>query len=124
MTAGTIITLVDSLMPNQYSDADKLRWLGTLDRQIYIETVNYHVDDVSDNDDTLDISLESTDVLLVPDVYGYDIYVPYLEARIDEANGEIAKYNNHMALYAAGYQAYRNWYNRYHQPYNYGGLRW
>ena len=47
----------------------------------------------------------------------YDgIYRWYLEMKIDDANGEMTKYNNSAAKYNTYYQAYQNAYNRAHMP--------
>ena len=44
MTAGEAIHRVDELEPNQFSDAQKLRWLSNHDGQIYEELVKTHAD--------------------------------------------------------------------------------
>ncbi len=36
--------------------------------------------------------------------------------KIDDANGEMTKYNNSAAKYNTYYQAYQNAYNRAHMP--------
>ena len=38
------------------------------------------------------------------------------QAKIDDANGEMTKYNNSAAKYNMYYQAYQNAYNRAHLP--------
>lgn len=53
--------------------------------------------------------------MLVPAPYD-DIYIKWLEAQIDYANGEYAKYNNSISMYNAAYDAYAKWYNRTHMP--------
>ena len=45
-----------------------------------------------------------------------EIYRWYLEMKIDDANGEMTKYNNSAAKYNTYYQAYQNAYNRAHMP--------
>ncbi len=54
-------------------------------------------------------------VLLIEWPYD-EIYRWYLEMKIDDANGEMTKYNNSAAKYNMYYQAYQNAYNRAHLP--------
>ena len=42
MTAGEVITLVDALEPNQYTEQNKLTWLDRLDGQIFNEVIYTH----------------------------------------------------------------------------------
>lgn len=53
--------------------------------------------------------------LLVPAPYD-DIYIKWLEAQIDYANGEYNKYNNTSAAYNNAYVAYARAYHRDHMP--------
>ena len=53
--------------------------------------------------------------LRIPHPYD-EIYRWYLEMKIDDANGEMTKYNNSAAKYNTYYQAYQNAYNRAHMP--------
>ena len=92
MTIREAIELVDRLKPNQYGSADKLRWLSELDGAVWHEIWSAHET-------------------------AYDeIYRWYLEMKIDDANGEMTKYNNSAAKYNTYYQAYQNAYNRAHMP--------
>ena len=45
-----------------------------------------------------------------------DIYIRWLEAQIDYANGEYGKYNNSITMYNTAYSAYEKYYNREHKP--------
>ena len=53
--------------------------------------------------------------LLVPAPWD-EMYLRWLEARIDYANAEYTRYNNSMDMFRAVYQAYRSYYNRTHMP--------
>ena len=53
--------------------------------------------------------------LLIPYPYD-DVYLKWLEAQIDYANGEIARYNNSITLYNSAMTAFMNYYNRTHLP--------
>lgn len=54
--------------------------------------------------------------LLIPDPFAEDVYINYLESRVDKENGEIAKYNVDVSLYNQGYAAYTDHYNRNNLP--------
>jgi hypothetical protein len=54
-------------------------------------------------------------VLLVPAPYD-DVYLRWLEARIDYANGEYGKYNNSLTAYNDAYSLFERYYNRNNMP--------
>ena len=45
MTAGALIAQVDALRPNQYTAAEKLRWLQLLDGQVKLLLLDSHQDE-------------------------------------------------------------------------------
>lgn len=47
-----------------------------------------------------------------------DIYIKWLEAKIDFANGEYQKYNNSALAFNEGYQRFARFYHREHRPKN------
>ena len=53
--------------------------------------------------------------LLVPPPYE-EVYLRYIEAQMDYANGEFDRFNNSNAMYAAAWTAFANYYNRTHMP--------
>ena len=113
MTIIEAIDKINSLKPNSYTQVDKVKWLSALDGIIKKEIIDTHegAEDVTFNkyDEDTDVSTE----LLVPYPYD-DVYVKWLEAQIDYANGETAKYNNSMAMYNTAYSAFERYYNRTH----------
>lgn len=115
MTIAEAINTIDSLKPNNYTQADKIVWLSTLDGKIKIEIIDTHEgkDSVSFSgyDETTDINT----ALLVPAPFDV-IYLRWLEAQIDYTNGEYAKYNNAIITYNTEYEAFANYYNRNHMP--------
>ena len=96
MTIREALETVDRLKPNQYGSADKLRWLSELDGAVYREILTQHEMDVpAFAGYTPEADLDGT-VLLI--AWPYDeIYRWYLEMKIDDANGEMTKYNNSAA---------------------------
>lgn len=114
MTIQEAIELVDRLKPNQYEEAEKVRWLSELDELIYHTILKEHETKVPafyGYSETVDVSTE----LLVGKPYE-EIYRWWLEMKIDDANAEVAKYNNSAAKYNTYLQAFRNWYNRENMP--------
>jgi hypothetical protein len=115
MTILEAINRVDSTKPNSYTQVEKVDWLSTLDGVIKTNIIDTHeggeniVFDGYDADTSLDTEL------LVPAPYD-DMYIRWLEARIDYANGEIKKYNNSLTAYNDVYDLYANYYNRKHMP--------
>lgn len=109
------IDQIDSLKHNTYSRRDKILWLSRLDsmvKRLIIDTHEGGEDVVFENyTDTTDLETE----LLVPAPFD-EIYLRWLEAQIDYANGEYGKYNNSILMYQASYDGYANYYNRNHMP--------
>ena len=68
---------------------------------------------ISFNGYDIDTALDT--ILLVPAPYD-DVYIKWLEAQIDYANGEYSRYNNTAQAYQAEWDRYRNYYNRTHMP--------
>lgn len=115
MTGEQIISNVDSLMPNQYSTEQKVSWLSSLDGKIFNEVILTHSGarfvffpfDGYDSDEC---------ELIVQPPYAADLYGNYLKSRICAENGEIAKYNQYVALYTNAYNEWAAWYNKTHMP--------
>ena len=109
------INQIDSLKHNTYSQRDKILWLSRLDsmvKRLIIDTHEGGEDVVFEGyTDTTDPETE----LLVPAPFD-EIYLRWLEAQIDYANGEYGKYNNSILMYQASYDGYANYYNRNHMP--------
>ena len=109
------IDQIDSLKHNTYSRRDKILWLSRLDsmvKRLIIDTHEGGEDVVFEGyTDTTDLETE----LLVPAPFD-EIYLRWLEAQIDYANGEYGKYNNSILMYQSSYDGYANYYNRNHMP--------
>lgn len=115
MTIIEAIDKIDNFKPNSYTQYDKVRWLSILDGIIKTEIIDTHEggEKVVFNGYEAETPVET--VLLVPAPYE-DVYVKWLEAQIDYANGETAKYNNSMVMYNTAYSAFERYYNRTHMP--------
>lgn len=115
MTLIEAINRINVLKPNTYSQEEKVSWLSTIDGIIKKEIIDTHegADEVVFNGYNELTSLST--VLLVPEPYD-DIYLRWLEAQIDYANGEYARYNNVVQAYNDAYSAYFRHYNKTHMP--------
>lgn len=115
MTILEAVHKVDIVKPNRYTQPEKIKWLSTLDGIIKSEIIDTHE---GGENVVFEGYFDDTDLdtpLLIPAPYD-DIYVRWLEARIDYANGEYGRYNNSMIAYNDAYNLYANYYNRNHMP--------
>lgn len=115
MTIIEAINRIDTLKPNTYSPSEKIMWLSTLDGLIKTEIIDTH--EGAENVHFIGYTDETPmdTVLLVPSPHD-DLYLKWLEAQIDYANGEITRYNNAMTVFNSAYSTFSNYYNRMHMP--------
>ena len=115
MTIMGAINHVDAVKPNGYSQTEKIKWLSTLDGIVKAEIIDTHEGGESISFKEYDEMTALTQKLLVPHPYD-DVYIKWLEAQIDYANGEYGKYNNSITMYNTAYSAFEKYYNRTHKP--------
>ena len=115
MTIIEAINGIDSLKHNTYTQSDKVKWLSRLDAMVKRLIIDTHENaddfDFKGYDEDTDMDTE----LLVPAPFD-EMYLRWLEAQIDYANGEYNKYNNAISMYQTAYDGYANYYNRTHMP--------
>lgn len=115
MTIIEAINMIDTLKPNSYTQLDKIRWLSDLDGMVKKEIIDTHEGweavVFSRYDENTDINTE----LLVPAPHE-DIYIKWLESKIDYANAEYGKYNNSSIAYNSAFSVFERYYNRHHMP--------
>jgi hypothetical protein len=116
MNIREIITTVDRLKPNNYTDADKILWLSLIDARVFSEIFGTHEGAEIDSFDGYTLETDDTTELLIPFPYAEEIYRYWLEAQIDFANQEINKFNNDTAMFNQKWMDYANYYNRTHLP--------
>jgi hypothetical protein len=104
-----------AVKPSQYTDADKIAWLATLDGIIDAEVIRTHEDAPEAAYTPYASNVDTSTVLIVPDPWS-QLYVTYICSMIDFYNGEAVRYNNSNARYEAEYAAFAAWYNRNHLP--------
>lgn len=116
MTIKEAIAITDEFQPNQYTADAKIRWLDALDGQIWQEVILTHEDVPETAFAGYPSDVDRDTELLVPEPYATDVYVPFLQARIDRENREIVRWNQSVVLFNSGYATFCAWYNRKHRP--------
>ena len=114
MTIMEAINHVDAIKPNGYDMREKIKWLSTLDGIVKAEIIDTH----KGGEEIAFVGYKEEEImkeLLIPAPYD-EVYIRWLEAQIDYANGEYGKYNNSITMYNSAYQAYAKYYNRTHLP--------
>lgn len=109
------INKIDALKPNTYNDAEKVAWLSTLDGMIKKEIIDTHEggESVSFDGYTADTPIETE--LLVKSPYD-EVYVYWLESKIDYYNREYVNYNNSITRFNEAFSQFSNQYNKNHMP--------
>lgn len=116
MTIKECIDIVDNSKPNQYSTKEKVMWLSFLDEIIINDVLRTHegYDGRYDNfegytEDRISVPL------IVPSPYDR-MYTAYLTMKIDEKNGETARYNVSASMFNSYLTEYRKHYHKTHMP--------
>ena len=115
MTLMGAINHIDAVKPNGYSQIEKIKWLSTLDGIVKAEIIDTHEGGESVTFNGYDEMTALTQELLIPHPYD-DVYIKWLEAQIDYANGEYNKYNNTITVYNKALADFERAYNRTHMP--------
>ena len=115
MTINEAIEKVDALKPNSYTQSEKIEWLSIVDGLIKRTIVDKHEggEDIIFNGYTDDTPLDTELIAQYP--YD-DMYIPWLESKIDYNNAEYTKYNNSITRFNDTFSAYSSDYNRTHMP--------
>lgn len=123
MTIKECIDIVDNIKPNQYTIKDKVLWLSFIEEIIINEVLKTHEGYDGRYDLFEGYSEDKISVtLIVPSPYDR-LYTAFLKMKIDESNGETARYNNSAVLYNTYMHEYRKHYNKTHMPIDTTGRR-
>lgn len=115
MTILEVLAKVNKLKPNGFEQTEMIDWLSTCEWNIKRDIIDTHEGSEAVEFTGYDGETPTDTVLIAPAPYD-ELYVRWLEAQVDYANGEIGKYNNSMALYNEAMLSFRNYYNRVHKP--------
>ena len=111
MTLSQVIAHVDEIKPNSFSNDTKTMWLNEVEGLVQTEIFLFNPVDVVQYEYLRDMDKE----LLVHPPHD-KLYAPYLECRIDYANGEYEKYMNTMQMFNSFYGEFMRWYADVYQP--------
>lgn len=110
-----ILQAIDSLKPNAYPLEEKLAWLSTLDGLLHEEVLKAH-----EGSPPAFAPYEGQEALerklLAPEPYGRQLYLTWLESRMDYYNGDTERFNNSLAQFRGAYSEFSRHYNRTHRP--------
>lgn len=115
MTIIEAITRIDAIKPNAYRQSEKIAWISSIDSTIMREIIETHEGDSTVIFDGYTDNTPLTTELLVPAPYD-ELYLYYLESRIDYWNGETKRYNNSIKMFNEAYSNFAKYYNRTHMP--------
>lgn len=113
MTVRKLLTMIDQMRPNAFTDAEKLQFINTVEGRIYSEILNK-----AEGDESVFVPFQEGEEereLIVPVPYT-DIYIYYLASMIDFYNGDSGRYNDSMVMYNNAWDAYAAHYRETHKP--------
>lgn len=116
MTIKECIDLVDNVKPNQYSIEDKVQWLSFIDGIIINDVIKTHEGYENEYEEYDGYSADRLGEKLIVELPYDNLYVAYLKMKIDEENGETARYNNSSTMFNSYMAAYKKHYNKLHIP--------
>lgn len=105
MTLERLIQRVDALVPNTYTNDEKMFWASELEGMIQLEIFLLAPDSIRVYDD---YAADKNKELLVRPPYD-KIYIDYLIANIHNTNGEYAAYQNALEKYNADWAQFAKW---------------
>ena len=115
MTIIEAINKIDTFKPNSYTQLDKIKWLSELDGIIKTEIIDTHEGGSAIPFDGYDGDTDINTKLLVSAPHE-DIYIKWLESKVDYNNAEYGKYNNSSVAFNNAYSAFERYYNRHNMP--------
>lgn len=115
MTIIGAISAIDALKPNTYSNAEKIRWLSVLDGMVKREIIDTHEGNEKVEHKAYTESTSLITEMLVPHPYD-EVYIRWLEAQIDYANGDYQKYNNTITAFNVAFSRFESYYHKNNKP--------
>lgn len=115
MTIKDMMDQVDRLVPNQFEYADKLAWLNEVEGLIYQEVILTHNGACYFHFDGYTTDTDPDTQLIAREPY-CDVYRFFIEGKINQANGEMGRYNNAATAFNSVFQSFADFWNRTHMP--------
>lgn len=109
------ISRVDDLIPNTYTQVEKIRWLSHVDGVVRSTIIDLYEGAPLEPFKGYGENVSGDTVLVVP--YPYDeLYLRWLEAQIHYYNGEMDRYNNAIILYKDLLEGFREYFHGNNKP--------
>lgn len=114
MTVQGAIEYADEMKPNAFSNEVKTKWLADLEGRLAASV--FLMAPAEFRPKLMYRWPEDKDYELLVDPPYDDLYTLWLQAKIDEANGEYDKYANSMAIYNEHYGSFVRWFAGLYDP--------
>lgn len=114
MKVSEAIERIDAQKHNTFSTAEKIAWLSELDGRVKLEIHDTH--EGFDEEPFPGYGPEDTQQVLLVGAPFEELYLHYLESRMDYRTGEAARCANALAHFDNVWKAYRNYVNQTHRP--------
>lgn len=115
MTISEAIAQIDSLQPNKNTDAQKIQWLSELDSRIQREVINTHKTSCGCVLPFQTYTEEDMDLELMAEEPYDQMYIHWLEAKIDYWQKEMDRYDAALSSFLDIWTDFSNEYNRTHE---------
>lgn len=115
MTITEAISKTDAKKRNVISEDEKVEWLSELDSRVFVELYETHENAPITEIPKYDSTTERERDLIIPHPYEA-LYPLWLEAKIDYAVGDTARYLNSYAMFNSLYTEFARWYHRKNKP--------
>lgn len=115
MTIAEALSGIDTRKRNTVPEEIKIEWLSELDGRVYNDIITTHEGGNVTELPKYDTNTLKTENLLIPAPYER-VYLLWLEAQIDYANGEINRYANSYSMFNSMYMEFAKYYHRTHMP--------
>lgn len=112
-TFREIIEAVDDCKPNALPERQKFRYLAELEGKIAADVLLVDIANIRELERKYPRDLDTEPLVTHPH---QDVYTLWLEAKIDQANGEYNKYQNGMEAFNAAYGNFVRWFARTYSP--------
>lgn len=112
-TIREIMERVDENVPNAFSQKTKLGWIASLDGKIAADVFLMGIEEIRMLQYRHPEDLDSEPLVGFPHDEIYDLW---LRARIDDANGEVERYENAMQQFNAHYGNFVRWFASTYEP--------
>ncbi len=111
MKVKEVLEFADGIKPNAYSDGQKLIWLNSCEGMVQTEVLLFAPVEII----TYSLPADEDSELLVSAPHD-KLYISYLCAMIDFANGEYNKYVNSMEMFNSDFSEFVRWFANAYRP--------